>query len=249
MRRFTHLLRTLLLIHLRERETLFWFFVFPIGLLLLLGAAFDGSQGAPGEVAAWLMAGVIVQNIMSAGLNGDSAWLAGMRDRGVLTRLRAAPLPATALVGAYVAVRLAMLIVQSVLIVAVTVAVFRVRPEWSAVVPATAVALLGGVVFLLIGQAVAAVAPTAEAANTVANMIFFPLLFLSNLVFSAEAFPAWLAAASRWLPAAMLVDLIRPALTTVPAAQAAWINLLGLLAYGLLALAIVARWFRWEPRR
>jgi len=93
------------------------------------------------------------------------------------------------------------------------------------------------------------VAPTASAANTVANMLFYPLLFLGNLVITIDSFPSWLATVGRWLPATMLVDLLRPALTAEPAAQAAWLNLAGLLGYGLLALAVVARWFRWEPRR
>ncbi len=248
MRRFWTMARALLLMHLRERETLFWFFIFPVGLLLLLGAAFAGPDER-GGAAAWLMAGVLVQNVMAAGLNGDAAWLAGMRDRGVLTRLRAAPLPSTTLVGAYLTVRLGLVLLQSILIVGTSLAVFGVRPTWTGIAPATVAVLVGAIVFLLAGQAVAAVAPTESAANTIANMLFFPLLFLSNLVVDADAFPTWLATIARWLPASMLVDLVRPALTTKPAVQAAWLNLAGLLGYGLLALAIVARWFRWEPRR
>lgn len=249
MRRFTVMVRALLAMHLRERETLFWFFVFPVGLLLLLGSALDGDGGRPGEFAGWLMVGIAIQNIMSAGLNGDAAWLAGMRDRGVLTRLRVAPLPSAVLVAAYVAVRLGLVLVQSALIVGVAAAVLGARPAAAGVGPAVAAGLLGAVVFLLIGQAVAAVTPTASAANAVAGMLFFPLLFLSDLVIDAALFPAWLAAVARWLPAAMLVDLIRPALTAEPAGHETWINLAGLLGYGLLALAVVARWFRWEPRR
>jgi hypothetical protein len=53
MRRFAVLTRMLLLMNLRERETLFWYFAFPIGLLLILGAANLGSGAAPVEVAAW----------------------------------------------------------------------------------------------------------------------------------------------------------------------------------------------------
>jgi ABC-2 type transport system permease protein len=249
MRRFAVLARMFLLMNLRERETLFWFFVFPVLLLLLLGSAFASSAEDAAEVAAWLMAGVLVQNIMSAGLNGDATWLAGMRDRGVLTQLRATPLPATVLVGAYVAVRLALVLLQSALIVGVAMGVFGVRPSWGDIVPAAIVALVGALIFLALGQALAAVAANANAANVISNMLFFPLLFLSNLVIDVDAFPGWLAALSRWTPASMLVDLLRPALTTEPAAQAAWFNLVGLLLYGLLALGVVARWFRWEPRR
>ncbi len=248
MRRFAVLTRMFGLMNLRDRETLFWYFVFPIGLLLVLGAANLGAGAAPGVIAAWLMAGVLVMNIMTAGLAGDATWLATMRDRGVLLRLRAAPLPVTDLVAAYTVVRLGLVMLQSALIVAVAMIVFGVRPGWDTLIPALLVTLVGGVVFLLLGQALAAASPTASAANVLSNMIYFPLLFLSNLVIGIAAFPDWLERIAQWSPAALLVDLLRPILTADQALHAVWINLVGLLGYGVLALIIVARWFRWESR-
>lgn len=248
MRRFAVLTRMFLLMNLRDRETLFWCFAFPIGLLLLLGAANLGAGAAPWEAAAWLMAGVLVMNVMTAGLGVDSTWLATMRDRGVLLRLRVAPLPVTDLVAAYTAVRLGLVMLQSILIVAAAVLVFGVRLGWQAIIPALLVTLAGGAVFLLLGQAVAAASPTASAASVLSNMIYFPVLFLSNLVIGIAAFPDWLERMVQWLPAALLVDLLRPILTAEPALHTGWANLAGLLGYGLLALVIVARWFRWESR-
>jgi ABC-2 type transport system permease protein len=194
------------------------------------------------------MAGVLVMNIMTAGLAGDATWLATMRDRGVLLRLRVAPLGVTDLVAAYAVVRLGLVMLQSALIVGAAMLVFGVRPGWSTVIPAMLVTLIGGVVFLLLGQALAAVSPTASAANVLSNMIYFPILFLSNLVIGIAAFPDWLESIAQWTPAAMLVDVLRPILTADQALHAVWINLVGLLVYGMLALVIVARWFRWETR-
>lgn len=249
MRRFFVLARMFLLLHLRDREVLFWFFAFPIGLLLILGTLFATGQESAGA-AAWLVAGVIVMNLLAAGLNGDAVWLASARDRGILQRVRATPLPPAHLIGAYVAVRLALVMVQSALILATGMLAFGARPALAALPGMAALIVGGGLVFLLLGQAIGAVTSSAGAANQINNALFFPLLFLSNLVIRLDGLPAtWIAQIARWSPAYHLVDLLRPLLTGAPATQAAWINLGGLGLCGTLALLVAARAFRWEPRR
>jgi hypothetical protein len=44
----------------------------------------------------------------------------------------------------------------------------------------------------------------------------------------------------------MLVDLIRPLLLPIPAAQTTLVNSMGLLCYGAVALVLAGRLFRWE---
>lgn len=250
MRRFWILSRSLMLMHLRDRAALFWFFLFPVGLLLVFGLVFGRAQGPPGiDIPTWFTAGIVVMNIMSAGLAGDSAWLATARDRGVLQRVRATPLPPAALIGAYVAVRLLLVLVQSALIVAIAALVLGARIEWDTAAAVVGLVLLGGCVFILLGQAIGAVSSSARSAEAAQNAVFFPLLFLSDLVVLATDFPVWLHELRRWNPAYMLVDLVRPALTGYDAAQAPALNLVGLAIWSAVGLAVAARWFRWEPRR
>lgn len=248
MRRFVILTRMFMVMNLRERETLFWTFVFPVGLLLILGAANVGLYEYPDQVAAWLLAGVLVMNLMSAGIGGDAPWLATMRDRGVLLRLRVAPLPVTELMGAYTLVKVVLVMVQSAVIVVAAMLAFDVRPGWDVALPVVGLILLGGLVFLLLGQAIAAVSPNAGAAGVLSNMLFFPILFLSNLVISISVLPEWLQAVAQWLPAAVLVDVLRPMLTLDQARHAAAVNLAVLALYGVLAAVVIARWFRWQSR-
>jgi len=249
MRRFWILFRSFLLIMLRDKGSLFGNLALPVGLLLLFGTISGNATIGTFTVAAWFMAGVTVQSIMSSGLGSDMAWLTSTRDRGILLRVRATPLPPAMLVGAYVSVRLLLVIAQAAAIVAVAVLVFDVQVTWRSLVPATGIVALGGVVFLLLGQAIAAAAPNANTANTLSNLVFFPLLFLSNLVVLTETFPQWLDNISRWNPAYMLVDLLRPTLIPIEANQAVWVNVAGLICYGLLGLFLAARFFRWEPKR
>jgi ABC-2 type transport system permease protein len=232
----------------RDKGTYVANLILPIGLFVLFTALNTGAGGVAG-VAAWLMAGVMVQSIMTSGLETDMTWLANTRERGILLRVRATPLPPGMLVAAYTLVRLLMVMFQTALIVVVGLLVFGVRINEGAILPAIGMVLLGGIVFLALGQAIASAAPTAGAASAIANLIFFPLLFLSNIWISTENLPAVVQNIIRWNPAYMLVDLLRPTLVALPATQAAWINLIGLMCYGTIAMVLAARFFRWEPKR
>ena len=246
MYRMLTLTRSLLLINLRNRTTLFWNLAFPIGLLLINGLIF--ARESP-EAAAWLAVGVVILNMMSSGLIGDSAWLTNMRDQGILQRMRATPLPPALLVTAYGLVRLALILAQSAAIVVVAMLAFGARFTWAGLASGLLWATIGAAVFILLGQALAGIAPSASAALVIAQAVYFPLMFVSNLFMPSEMLPPWLLDLSRWSPALMLVDLVRPALVPITPLQATWLNAVGLLLYGALGLAVAARFFRWEPRR
>lgn len=248
IRRMWMLAKTLLLVSLRDRTTVFWNFAFPLGLLIIYGMIWGDAAMNTVNAVAWLAVGVAVLNMMSSGLMGDAAWLTHMRDQGILQRVRATPLPTMELVGAYTVVRLLMISGQTAAIIALAVFGFGARFDLGGFVLAGGVALYGALVFVSLGQAIAAVAPSAGAAAAIGQAVSFPLMFLSNLFLPVDQLPVWLADVSRWLPTAMLVDLIRPLLLPIPGAQAAWFNLCGLLLYGALGLLIATRLFRWQPR-
>ena len=242
MRRFLILTKANLLLNIRNRTTLFWNFAFPIGLFLLYGVIWP-------EQIAWLATGIVVLNLMSSGILGDSGRMTNMRDRGILRRVQATPLPAWQLIVSYTCVRQLLLLAQSAAIVGTAVLVYGAQFTWSGLVATLPLALVGGLVFLLVGQAISAAAPSSGAANAIGQALYFPLMFVSNLFLPLELLPGWLANITRWTPAAMLVDMLRPALVPVPAGQSALVNAVGLAIYGGLALVLAARFFRWESKR
>ena len=68
MRRFLIFTKAMFLIHLRNREVLFWNFAFPVFLMLIYGLI-------AGDYIAWLTPGVIVLNALSFGLVASAAVL------------------------------------------------------------------------------------------------------------------------------------------------------------------------------
>src|SRR5262245_47783027 len=209
MRRFLVLAKANMLMNVRNRTTLFWNFAFPVGLILLYGVLWPSA-------ISWLAAGIVVLNIMSSGLLGDSTRLTNLRERGILRRVQATPLPAWQLIAAYVITRLLLVLAQSAAIVGTAALVYGAEFTWSGLVGALPLAIAGGLVFLALGQVIGAVAPTSAAAGGLGQMIYFPLMFVSNLFIPNNQLPVWLALAAQWTPATMLEDMVRPALVPVP---------------------------------
>jgi ABC-2 type transport system permease protein len=241
MRRFLVLAKANMLMNVRNRTTLFWNFAFPIGLILLYGMLWPSA-------ISWLTAGIVVLNILSSGLLGDSTRLTNLRERGILRRVQATPLPTWQLITAYVVTRLLLVLAQGAAIIATAVLVYGAEFTWSGLVVALPLAIVGGLVFLALGQLVSAISPNSGAAGAIGQVVYFPLMFVSNLFLPIEQLPTWLMHFSQWTPATMLVDLLRPVLLPIPAQQSMLFTLAGLAVYGFVALFLAARLFRWEPR-
>jgi ABC-2 type transport system permease protein len=249
MRRLFTLSKSLLRIHLRNRTALFWNFAFPIGLIALYGTLWGGEDFGGVGAITWLAVGVVVLNIMSSGFIADASWLTTIREQGILMRVQATPLPTPILVTAYVLVRLLLVLLQAAAIIAVAALGFGAQFSLLGLAAALGIGAFGAAVFIALGQAIAAIAPTGGAAAAIGQALYFPLMFVSNLFVPTEGLPGWIVSISRWTPAYMLVDLMRPAMVPVPAGQPLWVNLAGLAIYGALGMGLASWLFRWEPRR
>lgn len=122
------------------------------------------------------------------------------------------------------------------------------------------VALLLGVgVCVGLAAAVTTVTNSVEMAQLTATPLLLVSISFSGAMFPLDLMPASVHEAARMLPLTPVVELLRlgltgqpdagPTLGPVGAGLAAIGPLLVVTAWGALALAIVRRWFRWEPRR
>jgi ABC-2 type transport system permease protein len=110
------------------------------------------------------------------------------------------------------------------------------------------VVLLGALAFLAIGFAISGFARNAETAASYANLITFPMLFLSGVFFDIDSAPDWLKPITRILPLRYLVDGLREPMTRGSGITTIWVDLLVLLATFAVGMLIAIRFFRWEAR-
>jgi ABC-2 type transport system permease protein len=241
MRRFLIFTKAMFLIHLRNREVLFWNFAFPIFLMLIYGVIMR-------NYIAWITPGVIVLNALSFGLVASAAVLVEMREKGILRRLRATPLPASQLLGAYLIVNLLLGLGQGAIILLAAVLLYQVPLTLAGLILGLPMIVAGALTFLALGQIVSGLAPKAGAATGMGMTIYFGLMFISDMIFPISQLPAWLQKVVPYLPSYMAAQLVRSPLIE-GLADPHWLaHLAGLAIYAAVASLIAARVFRWDPR-
>jgi ABC-2 type transport system permease protein len=226
---------------LRSGESLLVTLGIPLGVLVFFSAIDVLPTGDEAPVD-FLVPGVLAISVTATGLVAVAIQTAFERKYGVLKRLGGTPLSRASFLlakGLAVAVILA---VQTGLVLLVAAGVLGWRAQGS-VLGGLAVVLLGTVTFTALGLLLAGTL-RAEATLALSNALFLVLLVISGITFDAAALPDGLAAVGLALPAGALGEALRAALNAGEVAGGA----LGLVAgWGLLAVLVASRRFRWEP--
>ena len=240
MKRFLIFSKAMLLIHLRNTQVLFWNFGFPVFLMLIYGTIMR-------QFMQWMTPGVIVLNALSFGLVGASAMMLEMREKGVLRRLRATPMPAYQLVGSYMLVNLLLGLLQGGLILLTAVGLFDVPLSAAGLVLALPMILAAALTFLALGGVISGLAPKAGVATGAGMTLYFGLMFITDLIFPIDQLPAWLQNVVPYAPSYAAAQLVRAPMLT-GALDANWpAHMLLLAAYAIAGALLAARVFRWDP--
>lgn len=241
MKRFLILTKAIFLMHLRNGFVLFWNFAFPVLLMLIYGVVMSQYMG-------YMTPGVIVLNALSFGLVGSSNMMLEMREKSVLRRLQASPLPAGQLIGSYLLVNLLIGILQSTLIITAGVLLYKVPVSALSLALAYPMILAGLLAFMALGGIISGVAAKAGTATAVGMTIYSSLMFISDMVFPIDMLPNWMRNIVPYLPAYPVVQLVRSAMLEATLDPKWLTHLLLLAAYGIGATFIAAKLFRWEPK-
>jgi ABC-2 type transport system permease protein len=230
----------------RNPQSAFFTFVFPVVFIAIMGALF-GSVGKNSyfyglTALQYYLPTIAALSVLGSCYGQLAVALAARRQNGMLKRVRATPLPAWA----YFAGLLAHCVVVSIVDISLLVTVARLYgvplpSHWLAIGLAL---VLGAASFCALGVAVASVISNAEAAPAVAQLVLFPLLFISGTYLPIHS--ATLNRVAGWLP----VRPFNEALTGPFANHTGpdWPHLAVLAAWGGLGAIVAVRRFRWDPR-
>lgn len=257
LRQLTVLFRANLLSSLRNRTAFFFTLVSPVLFFVLFGFIFKDSpassagnpdaRGVTGvSVAFYLLPGVIVANQLATGFYGGAGVLVAWRERGIFRRIRATPMSVWQLLLARVCSQVLVVFLQALVVVAVGQLVFNVHPVAEGLGWDVLFIVIGALVFQILGQLIAARTKRVETANILNNVLFLPLLFLTDLYIPLSQMPEWLQKIGKVLPPYLVVDLLRTAMIkgTIPANALAEVG--GLAVYFVVALVISTLIFRFE---
>ena len=241
MKRFLILTKAMTLMHLRNGYVLFWNFAFPILLMVIYGAVMS-------QFMDYMTPGVIVLNALSFGLVSSSTMMLEMREKGVLRRLQATPLPAVEMIGSYLLVNIVIGVLQSTLIIIAGVLLYKVPLSATGLLLAYPMILIGLLAFMALGGIISGVSAKSGSATAIGMTIYFLLMFISDMIVPLDMLPAWLQNVVPYLPAYPVAQLVRSAMLEATL-DPKWLSQLLLLAvYGIAATFVAAKLFRWEPK-
>lgn len=228
----------------RRGENVLVTIVIPVVVLLFFAsvAILPTGNGRPVD---FLLAGALALAVIATSLVNLGIATAYERNYGVLKRLGGSPLTRAGLLTAKMLAVLAVEIGQVVLLVAIAAVVLGWRPGPGASAGLFIVAvLLGTLAFAGLGLLLAG-ALRAEATLALANALLVAFLLLGGIVIPVSHLPGPLATIAGLLPAAALADAFRVALGSGGEADAGR-ALATLAVWGIVAMAVTLRTFRWE---
>jgi ABC-2 type transport system permease protein len=229
----------------RNPQSAIFTFIFPVALVIIFGAVFNGVKPSsyydgltPFQYYIPTIAAV---SVLGACYSQLAIGLAVRRQTGILKRTRATPLPAWTYFAGLVAHSVVISIIEVALIVTIGRLYGVAFPHhWAAMLVTL---ILGAASFCTLGVGVASLISNADAAPAVVQFILFPMIFLSGTYFPIHA--AVLNDIAGILP-------LRPFNQALMGAFAhTGVNadhLLLLLAWGAAGAAVAVRRFRWDPR-
>jgi ABC-2 type transport system permease protein len=225
---------------LRNGEQLLLTLIIPVVLLLLFSTTSLLDLG-PGRRVDFLTPGIIALAIMSTAFTGQAIGTGFERRYGVLKRLGCTPLPRSGLILAKTLSVVAVELLQVGVIAAVAFALGwqpHGNPAAVLVFVLAGTAAFSGLGLLMAGTL------RAEATLAAANLVYLLLLVCGGVIFPLTEFPSAVVPVLELLPIAALADGLRQILqhgATLPGK-----DLIVLLVWTAVGLALAARFFRWE---
>ena len=197
----------------------------------------------------FIVPGIAAMAIMQNGIFSVVFTLLSYKNQGVLKRLKAAPISPSHFIVGHLISRVSIIILQTFILLIMGVFVLGVSVGQGSLLAWLNIlflSFLGGILFLAIGLAISSLAPNEDSAPALANLVTFPMLFLSGVFFPIDFLPKIISYISNILPLTHLAEGIRlsalygnSTFSTIPQ--------LGItLAWLALSFFICAISFKWE---
>jgi ABC-2 type transport system permease protein len=193
----------------------------------------------------FVVPGLLGMNLMGSAIWGMGFSIVESRQKKLLKRLVASPMPRWQYLASYLLSRLSMLVIEVVGFLGFARLVFGV-PFRGSMWQLGLLCVLTSLAFSALGLLVASRAKTMEAASGLMNLVMLPMWILSGVFFSATRFPAVIQPVVRALPLTAAIEALRGNMLqgTNLGQQTAQIGIL--LAWLVASFVISLRIFRWR---
>jgi ABC-2 type transport system permease protein len=189
--------------------------------------------------------GILSMSIMQLGIFGVAFGFVALKKRGILRRLFVTPINPNDFIIAQVAMRLVLVMLQILMMTLVPYFFLNLHfigSFWEMFV----VGILGAIVFLAMGFAIAGMGKSEDQVAPLANIIAMPMMMLSGIFFSRNTLPGFVRAVVDYLPLSFLADAMRAIAIDGATLMNVLPQIAGLAVWCVIATTVAVKMFRWE---
>jgi ABC-2 type transport system permease protein len=189
--------------------------------------------------------GILSMSIMQLGIFGVAFGFVALKKRGILRRLFVTPINPNDFIIANVAMRLVLVMLQILVMTLVPyffLDLHFIGSFWEMFV----VGMLGAIVFLAMGFAIAGIGKSEDQVAPIANLVAMPMMMLGGVFFSRNTLPGFVRAVVDYLPLSFLADAMRSIAIDGATLAGVFPQVIGLCVWCVLAVSVAVKVFRWE---
>ena len=192
----------------------------------------------------------VIPGLLGMNLMGSAIWslvfaIVEARQKRLLKRLVASPMPRWQYLASFLLSRLVMLVVELVVFLGFARIAFGV-PFRGSIWELAFLCTLTSLAFAALGLLISSRAKTMEAASGLMNLVMMPMWILSGVFFSATRFPAIIQPFVRALPLTAAIDALRGNMLQGLSLTQMAVPVLTLLAWLIIPFIVALRIFRWR---
>ncbi|BDC50045.1 hypothetical protein F183_A23610 [Bryobacterales bacterium F-183] len=231
-----------LLLTFRDRQVLFFNYLFPLIFFFLFGQLTHAERGgtAPEVVTMVLTIGVLGGGFFGAGIRAVQD-----REQNILRRFKVAPITPGPILAAGLISGLAHFIPVTFLVLLLAKVLYGMPfPErWMSLLVFISVAVLA---FRAMGGIIAAVSNSMAESQIIIQILYFPMLFLSGATIPLQIMPEWVQTVAQFVPSTHLFSGVQMILVRKQGLMEVLAPLGSLLLTTLVGTVLAMKLFRWE---
>lgn len=227
----------------RDPFTVVFVLLLPLATLYLLNGVFGSATRDPAVWEGFAAVDFYTPSYVglvtaTVGVVSLPAHLASYRERGVMRRFQASPLPMSTLLAAQCVVATLTGTVSATVTAAVARAAYgaKLPVSWPGVLAAYVIV---AVLFAVLGMLLGLLLPSSRAAQGIGILLFFTFMMLGGAGPPREVLPTSLAAVSDVVPLTYAARLLR-----APWLRGGWDTTAAAVVVGLAAAAVALTWWR-----
>ena len=196
----------------------------------------------------FLAPGFMALTVVFGALAGVGFAISREREQGTMDGLLVAPISRTSVVFGKVIAQTVRGMIQAFLILGLSMLLFGVRVYGNPLVMVLAM-LMGVASFVGVGIILTSFAPDQETAQMTVMLLQFPMMFLSGIIFPVSSLPVWMQWIGKGMPLYYAADALRKVVILNAGLNVIGSDLVILVAYSIVTLAIAIPLFQRQMTR